>query len=41
VTRDQLIARLWPKGSSSFDTSLNTAVRKLRIALNDDSENPR
>jgi len=41
VTRDQLIARLWPKGIVEFDTSLNTAVRKLRIALNDDSENPR
>jgi len=41
VTRDQLIARLWPKGIVEFDTSLNTAVRKLRIALNDDSDNPR
>jgi len=41
VTREQLIARLWPKGVVEFDTSLNTAVRKLRIALNDDSENPR
>jgi TolB-like protein/DNA-binding winged helix-turn-helix (wHTH) protein len=41
VTREQLIARLWPKGIVEFDTSLNTAVRKLRIALNDDSENPR
>jgi len=41
VTREQLIARLWPKGIVEFDTSLNTAVRKLRIALNDDSDNPR
>ena len=41
VTREQLIARLWPKGVVEFDTSLNTAVRKLRIALNDDSDNPR
>lgn len=41
VTREQLIARLWPTGIVEFDTSLNTAVRKLRIALNDDSENPR
>jgi len=40
VTREQLIARLWPKGIVEFDTSLNTAVRKLRIALNDDSEHP-
>ena len=41
VPREQLIARLWPKGIVEFDTSLNTAVRKLRIALNDDSDNPR
>lgn len=41
VTREQLIARLWPKGIVEFDTSLNTAVRKLRIALNDDSDHPR
>jgi len=41
VTREQLIARLWPKGIVEFDTSLNTAVRKLRIALNEDSEHPR
>ena len=33
VSREQLIARLWPKGIVEFDTSLNTAVRKLRIAL--------
>ena len=41
VSREQLIARLWPKGIVEFDTSLNTAVRKLRIALSDDSDNPR
>jgi len=41
VTREQLIARLWPKGIVDFDTSLNTAVRKLRVALNDDPERPR
>ena len=41
VSREQLIARLWPKGIVEFDTSLNTAVRKLRIALGDDSEHPR
>jgi len=41
VSREQLIARLWPKGIVEFDTSLNTAVRKLRIALNEDSDNPR
>lgn len=41
VTREQLIARLWPKGIVDFDTSLNTAVRKLRLALNDDPDHPR
>lgn len=41
VTREQLIARLWPQGVVEFDTSLNTAVRKLRIALGDDPNQPR
>ena len=41
VTREQLIARLWPKGIVDFETSLNTAVRKLRVALADDAETPR
>ena len=41
VTREQLIARLWPKGVVDFDTGLNSAVRKLRIALQDDVETPR
>jgi TolB-like protein/DNA-binding winged helix-turn-helix (wHTH) protein len=41
VTREQLIARLWPKGVVEFDTGLNSAVRKLRIALGDDAETPR
>jgi TolB-like protein/DNA-binding winged helix-turn-helix (wHTH) protein len=40
VTREQLIATLWPTGVVDFDTGLNTAVRKLRIALNDDAETP-
>src|ERR1700676_2532763 len=42
VTREQIIQRLW--GDNVFvDTrqGINTAVRKLRIALQDDSENPR
>lgn len=41
VTREQLIARLWPKGVVDFDTGLNTAVRKLRVALDDAGEVPR
>ena len=40
VTREQLIARLWPKGVVDFDTGLNTAVRKLRVALEDVGEVP-
>ncbi|HKU91501.1 MAG TPA: winged helix-turn-helix domain-containing protein [Steroidobacteraceae bacterium] len=41
VTRETLIARLWPKGVVEFDTGLNTAIRKLRSALGDDAETPR
>lgn len=41
VTREKLIARLWPKGVVEYDASLNTAVRKIRAALNDDSDHPR
>jgi TolB-like protein/DNA-binding winged helix-turn-helix (wHTH) protein/Tfp pilus assembly protein PilF len=41
VTREQLIARLWPKGVVDFDTGLNSAVRKLRIAIGDDADTPR
>jgi len=41
VTREQLIARLWPKGVVDFETGLNTVVRKLRLALGDDADEPR
>ena len=41
VTREQLIARLWPKGVVDFETGLNTAVRKLRAALGDEADTPR
>lgn len=41
VTREQLIALLWPKGVVDFDTSLNTVIRKLRSALEDVVETPR
>ncbi len=41
VTREQLIARLWPTGVVEFDSSLNSAMRKLRIALGDDADTPR
>jgi len=41
VSREQLIARLWPKGVVDYDTGLNTVVRKLRAALADDAGEPR
>src|SRR5690349_4033966 len=41
ISRDRLIARLWPQGIVEFDGSLNTAVRKLRAVLGDDAETPR
>jgi DNA-binding winged helix-turn-helix (wHTH) protein/TolB-like protein/Tfp pilus assembly protein PilF len=41
VTREQLIARLWPRAVVDFDTGLNSAVRKLRVALGDVAETPR
>ena len=40
VTREHLIAQLWPKGVVDFDTSLNTAMRKLRVTLGDDADKP-
>ena len=41
VAREQLIARLWPKGVVDYETGLNTVVRKLRVALGDDAGEPR
>jgi TolB-like protein/DNA-binding winged helix-turn-helix (wHTH) protein/Tfp pilus assembly protein PilF len=41
VTREQLIARLWPKRVVDFDTALNAAVRRLRGALGDEPATPR
>lgn len=41
VTREQLIAHLWPKGVVDYDTGLNTAVRKLRVALGDIADAPK
>jgi TolB-like protein/DNA-binding winged helix-turn-helix (wHTH) protein/tetratricopeptide (TPR) repeat protein len=40
VTREHLISRLWPKGVVEFDTGLNSAIRKLRIALGDGADTP-
>lgn len=41
ITREELISRLWPQGVVEFDMGLNTAVRKLRMALEDDADTPR
>lgn len=40
VTREHLIARLWPKRIVEFDAGLNAAVRRLRAALGDEAETP-
>jgi DNA-binding winged helix-turn-helix (wHTH) protein/tetratricopeptide (TPR) repeat protein len=41
VTRERLVQVLWPKGIVDFDNSLNAVVRKLRLALGDESDTPR
>ncbi len=42
VTREEIHQRLWSNGTFvEFDDALNTAVRKLREALNDSADNPR
>src|SRR5262247_376323 len=42
VTRDELQQRLWPNGTFvDFEHSLNAAVKRLRLALGDDADNPR
>ncbi|HXN21424.1 MAG TPA: winged helix-turn-helix domain-containing protein [Candidatus Dormibacteraeota bacterium] len=42
VTREDLQKKLWPSDTFvDFDHSLNTAIKKLRQALNDDKHKPR
>lgn len=42
VTRDELKERLWTSDTFvAFDDGLNTAIKKLRAALNDTADNPR
>jgi Tol biopolymer transport system component/DNA-binding winged helix-turn-helix (wHTH) protein len=42
ITREELRQRLWPADTFvDFDHSLNSAIKKLRQALGDDSDNPR
>jgi DNA-binding winged helix-turn-helix (wHTH) protein/Tol biopolymer transport system component len=41
VPREELQQKLWPADTFvDFDTGLNTAIRKLRHALNDDADQP-
>jgi DNA-binding winged helix-turn-helix (wHTH) protein len=42
VTREELRKKLWPDDTFvDFDEGVNTAIKKLRCALGDSSENPR
>ena len=42
LTREELQKRLWPADTFvDFDHSLNTAIKKLRVALSDDKKKPR
>jgi len=42
VTRDEIRQQLWPSGIVvEFDHSINTAVKKLRLALFDSADKPR
>src|SRR5687768_11913146 len=42
VTRAAFFERLWPHDASGIlDDNLNTAIRKLRLALNDSAHHPR
>src|SRR5256885_15475466 len=42
VTRQELKARLWPDDTFvDFESGLNTAVNRLRLALGDSAEHPR
>jgi TolB-like protein/DNA-binding winged helix-turn-helix (wHTH) protein len=42
VTREEILERIWGKGFSiDSENAINTAVRKLRRALDDDAQEPR
>ena len=42
VPREHLQNRLWPEDTFvDFNVGVNTAIRKLRLALNDDADKPR
>jgi DNA-binding winged helix-turn-helix (wHTH) protein len=41
VTREKILEQIWGKGIFISENSINTAVRKIRRALNDDADAPR
>src|SRR5579872_3310170 len=42
ISREELHRALWPEGTYvDFDTGLNVVLKKLRAAIEDDSDNPR
>jgi len=42
LTREELRQRVWPEDTFvDFDHALTTAVKKIRLALNDDADSPR
>ena len=42
VAREEIRRRLWPNGTLvEFEHSINTAVKRLRLALGDSAEAPR
>jgi TolB-like protein/DNA-binding winged helix-turn-helix (wHTH) protein/Tfp pilus assembly protein PilF len=42
ISREEIAEALWGKGvTQDFENGINTAVRKIRIALGDDAEEPR
>jgi eukaryotic-like serine/threonine-protein kinase len=42
LSRDDIRRQLWPNGTMvEFDDSINTAIKKLRLALGDSAEEPR
>lgn len=41
ITREELCKRLWPETFVDFESGLNTAVNRLRVALGDSADAPR
>jgi DNA-binding winged helix-turn-helix (wHTH) protein/WD40 repeat protein len=41
VTREELCNRLWPETYVDFESGLNTAINRLRVALGDSADSPR